>query len=388
MADEKDPLQNFKVEHLFLLIGRNPLPNYVAAKLLNSKQNKSGQPVKTTLYLLYSEDDDMRGLSGTAGYADNLKSVLGETEYEYKYVPIEPSEPDTIVAGINKYLPGIPSNSSVGLHYTGGTKAMSVHAYNTFIRSQRKVTYSYLDPRNLALSIDADIPGGESISFPLALTERPEESFLFKASGISLDQLLSLHDLKKLQRKDDNPHREVADPAFTKAMSDSIEDYINTSRLSGRLFEDFVLSQVLEIRSDCHIHEDDCGSSLEIAMPDKTNEQFFEVDVVAIRGYQLFAISCTLDVDPDPEQPGQKRRTGLSKCKQKLFEIKVRAEQLGGEEARVALVCPMGKPSQSNGAENLRRLREQLKGDNIRVFGYDDLANLKTQLQDWFTRGA
>jgi len=391
MSEMLDCLMKYKTEHLFLLIGRNPLPNFVAAKLLGRKTDNSGNPIKTSLYLLHSEDDKRRGLSGTKSYADNLKKVLGEEEYVYNYVPVEPSRPDTVTDGISKYLPVIPNDQLVGLHYTGGTKAMAVHAYNTFNCSKRKVTYSYLDPRSLALNIDADNPGGESTSFPLALTERPEEKLLFDAATISLNELLALHNLEKLQRRTENPLSIITRPADVEAMSKDVEGHINGGSLSATLLEEFVLSQVLELKRECSLH--DCGYNLEIALPKNiaNNGQFFEIDVVAMRGYRLFAISCTLDVDPDlelnPKPPGYKARTGANKCKQKLFEIKARAEQLGGEEARVALVCPMGKPGQPNGVENLRRLMEQLKGDNIRVFGYDDLADLKIQLQDWFIRG-
>lgn len=40
-------LDNFKVDHLFLLIGENPLPNYVAAKTLLKEAGKA--------YLVFTE---------------------------------------------------------------------------------------------------------------------------------------------------------------------------------------------------------------------------------------------------------------------------------------------------------------------------------------------
>ncbi len=57
----------------------------------------------------------------------------------------------------------------------------------------------------------------------------------------------------------------------------------------------------------------------------------FQFDVAAMRGYQLFAFSCTT------EDGKRKGKRGL--LKQKLFESYVRARQMGGDEACAALVC-------------------------------------------------
>ena len=64
---------------------------------------------------------------------------------------------------------------------------------------------------------------------------------------------------------------------------------------------------------------------------DKQHPVCYELDVVGIRGYQLFAISCST--------------SGGFDTKQKLFEVAMRARQLGGDEARIALVCMSDKPS-------------------------------------------
>jgi hypothetical protein len=55
-----DPL---KTQHLFLLIGANPLPNYVAAMLLAQDGG--------TVYLLHTH-----GLEGTAPFAENLRFAI------------------------------------------------------------------------------------------------------------------------------------------------------------------------------------------------------------------------------------------------------------------------------------------------------------------------
>jgi hypothetical protein len=63
----------------------------------------------------------------------------------------------------------------------------------------------------------------------------------------------------------------------------------------------------------------------------------------------------------------------------KLFEIAHRARQLGGDEARIGLVClAYGK--------NLTALKHQLKDDHIEVFGNhnNNLEALEEDLREWF----
>ena len=91
-----------------------------------------------------------------------------------------------------------------------------------------------------------------------------------------------------------------------------------------------------------------------------------DVDVVALRGYQLFAFSCST---------GSKK--GLLKTK--LFEAYIRARQLGGDEGRIALVCCSNDP---DGLEYEMRRDVDPEG-RIRVFGSKHLADLVTHVGQW-----
>lgn len=71
---------------------------------------------------------------------------------------------------------------------------------------------------------------------------------------------------------------------------------------------------------------------------DRTSSAAFELDVAAVLGYQLIAVSCTMSLD---------RHT----CKRKGFEVIHRARQLGGDQARSILVCPLS-PEQASQLEN------------------------------------
>ena len=95
----------------------------------------------------------------------------------------------------------------------------------------------------------------------------------------------------------------------------------------------------------------------------------FELDVIAIRDYQLYGFSCGTDTDSNG---------GRGHLKLKLFEAYVRAKQLGGDEARVALVCSADDP------EGLQaEIRRDLEAPHIRVFGRKHLLNLAEEFTRW-----
>ena len=128
--------------------------------------------------------------------------------------------------------------------------------------------------------------------------------------------------------------------------------------LYGKWLEHHVLDVLRTLAGVLEFHE--CGQNVEA-----TGVQF-DLDVIAMRGYQLFAISCSTD---------SKKRL----LKLKLFEADVRARQLGGDEARVALVCCAAEPHQIE-----REMQRDLgvKG-RICVFGREHLANLSEHLKHW-----
>lgn len=141
--------------------------------------------------------------------------------------------------------------------------------------------------------------------------------------------------------------------------------YVFAEWLAGKWLEDYVLHMVLNLREQGSLH--DCGASFEPADANDLRQSFFELDVVALRGYQLFAISCTTS-------------SLKQECKLELIEVYVRARQLGGDEARVALVCMSPKPD---------TLRNQLERDlnvkgQIKVFGSHELPRLDQHLALWF----
>ena len=133
--------------------------------------------------------------------------------------------------------------------------------------------------------------------------------------------------------------------------------------LDGAWLEHYVLSQIYAVSQDCQLH--DWGTTL--ATDPESSLFEFEFDVAAMRGYQLFGISCTTD---------------LSKTigKSKLFEAYVRSRQLGGDEARVGLVCGYPDPEKLQSEVTYSWDAE----GKIRVFGPQHLPNLGDHLTRWF----
>jgi hypothetical protein len=445
----------YKVDHLFLLIGENPLPNYVAAKLL---LKEGGKP-----YLVFSEY--------TEKSAERLKEILDLSDKEM--VPLNNNQSNAYeitkrirekIKDIKKYF---PDKNSFGLNYTGGTKAMAAHTYQALLSHDDKdltiqlnpaPVFSYLDSHSLKILIDQtnnpiplDIPKeplelsleklfelhGLSLSKPpktevtlpelvetiikndlawrewckkqlsvegrqreelkreqkeleiqegeeiasnqnnivteiyfnlkewknatdlrnlsLPIHELPEEitSVLEKYAFIDDNGNLSIQKLEQIQQQIEY---EIPKPKKSKDYPEEICKW-----LEGIWLEDYVLQQLNKIQKECSL--DEVGMSFDF--PEKLNIIQFEFDVACLRGYQLFAISCTTSND-----------SGL--CKSKLFEAYHRARQMGGDEARVALVCYYDKPTKIK-----QRFMSQIDDPKVSVFGSGDIADLSEKLKAW-----
>jgi len=179
-------------------------------------------------------------------------------------------------------------------------------------------------------------------------------------------------------------------PAFREAMSNELGQHDSDLKLaaargkgckdeqdfckwlSGTWLESAVLAALQDCPEELHLTE--CCMDLKVKVPDnKAEGTEFQFDVVAMRGYQLFAFSCTTE--------SARKRGGRELVKQKLFEAYVRVRQMGGDEACVALVCAMEQ-------EEADKLQEEMRHDispegRIRVFGRECLANLTGYIADW-----
>ena len=389
-----------RVDHLMLLVGGNPLPNAVAGRLLVAE--------KGTVSLVHS--------AKTARVARLLRQWLVQQQPapRVRFKEVDESDPVSILGGVRAELHAIKC-ASVGLHYTGGTKAMSVHAYRGMERwageQGAEPVFSYLDARTLELVFDPTAPeSGQS-------TRR---EYVGRALTMRVDDLMRLHGWRLQQPMRPRPllpatarelARVAADDGGARAWNKWKQDVLYPSRdqraafplpadpllrdataalqqelslgprdrvtpdalaregediygwLDGLWLESAVLQGVLDCQTRCGL--DEAGLSLRPAagsgLPTK-----FEFDVAAVRGYQLFACSCSIKSDH-------------GSLKHKLFEAYIRAHQLGGDEARLALVCC---------SDRLQPLEDEVRRDidpegRTRVFGRRHLGNLAAHLEQW-----
>lgn len=414
-----------KVDHLFLLIGENPLPNYVAARLL---LKRGGTP-----YLVHT--------TGTAIQAERLKRILDNEDNELlgltnaQVVSLNDYESDAyhIQDEIRRKTESLKTGR-LGMNYTGGTKAMAVHAYRALFQLNRPDTvFSYLDPRRLEICIDREngdrirmkvkkfhlevelvkvfqLHGWDLSSEPTYEPKLPKAARAFAKFHVDAEAGRVWRDwcndvLREKTRDAKNrwlEEKKLRDvPALSLKMLQSQEgiknalEYLKVSGeelllqtikekgleklkhacewLDGEWLEHYVLQQVKELAGEWSIHES--ATSFWIKDPSTPKDNKFQFDVAFMRSYQLFAISCTT-IDHKNE------------CKQKLFEAYVRAQQLGGTEARIALVCCASqKDVNALQTEIVNVLKAEpgtaLKDYKIAVFGRDDLCDISSGIAEW-----
>jgi len=403
----------YKVDHLFLLVGENPLPNYVAARLL---LNQGGTP-----YLVYT--------TGTDKPAQRLQKILSSEPIGLKtaqLVPLNNGEADAyqIQKAIRSKLETI-KDGKIGLNYTGGTKAMAVHAYREVLSKERPETvFSYLDPRRLEMCIDRE--NGDRIRIKvkpemlqvklvklfqihgLELNGNPTKEAQLPELAVELARIFKDENQAKqwfdwycqvfcgeARKKKNSNYGDWKSKSDLAGLSISIETappavitYLKRENLvtsddklslqavqqkgvfqeikhfckylDGLWLEHYVLQQVKNI-ADKHSIKD-YGLNFEVPLTGTRNG--FEFDVAFTRGYQLFAMSVSTTSKRDL-------------CKVKLFEAYLRARQMGGDEARVALICCTDEP------DSLKAEVAVLDDKKIAVFGRDDLMDLSSRIEGW-----
>lgn len=391
-----DPFARYRTDTLILLVGGNPLPNYVAAHLLSRTASQ--------IVLIHSE--------GTQARAKLLEQVLrreGRTKLTRESV--NEADPASIFQQVQAVAQKHPSGS-IGLNYTGGTKAMSVHAYRALEQVNSQAIFSYLDARRLSMVID-----------------RTDCLLIEQRVAVSLDTLLELHGLESRKRdmqkaistpalpdtraallkvhtdaaqragwrtwcqqhlrRDNGKHKTdgdlnkltVADVTVADVQAAFQQDATAVPLLKdilvrkgssiakwleGDWFEEYVFGCV----QACIAHRAACDLAMTINPAIGSTD--FEFDIGLMYGHQFFGISVTTD-DTKPL------------CKSKLLEAVVRTEQLGGAEARCALVCCAND-------EIVDKLKDEVQGlpneTLIRVFGAQQIDQLAEHLDQWITEAS
>lgn len=405
-------IEQFRTDHLILLVGTNPLPVYVAARLLARKH----------VYLFYSHAAEEAGIPSTKKYADFIKRELEEHVLSCQCLGLHDVDRSKIAGTVQSTLnalkkSGQPGSESIGINYTGATKPMSLHAYDAVRQwaSENKTptVCSYLDPRRLALVVDAPRQGTYPI--PRAKLQLDLETIialhgyrLKPGTGrreVSPARLQLARAIAGIYSTPDTAQRAAWDAWHRDSQELGLPDSPDLAALievmrqicaaGGQLYSDEGLARALgphaqlnsyrkwfkgtwleelahnALTSNPSVQEAIAGVEPEPQRPPEPGESSpkFELDVAATVGYQLFAIACTTMSKKD------------SMTKKHLMQAYIRAQELGGEEARVAFVCLVDNPELLKLA-----LQEEWHIDRqVQVFGLRDLAQLDNKISYWIT---
>jgi hypothetical protein len=381
-----------RCDHLILLVGGNPLPNAVSGHLLVKPGGR--------ITLIYSEGT----LDVARRLADWLRKHAQITVEEVdKRLCVREQEPVSIYKRVQHVLDRGESNE-VGLNYTGGTKAMAVHAYRAVeawaTSRNRKAIFSYLDARTncmifdhspWAISVDRQaslqlddmlaLHGWCLASVPVQKPILPETATAIAAAHAAdcgsnqpayaewkkkLSTSKSEVDWPTGQQLDEVAKalkREIWQGEAEKLNLHQASQHLKMSRvksfcdwLTGKWLDHYVLHVLIDVLC----LTDSQGISVE--------QPKFELDAATVVGHHLFAFSCTTQTKKD-------------ELKLKLFEAVLRARQLGGDHASVALVTVVDS---ALALEIQNEARQQIDADErIRVFGCAELGQLDHYISCW-----
>ncbi len=186
MSHATDPFTAYCSNVLFLLIGSNPLPNYVAARLLAREGG--------TIILIHS--------GATSSVAERLLRRLkddlpGRVMRLYSVPEADGPAIARKVGEAARAFEGSYPRLSIGLNYTGGTKPMAAYSYQALAGLFPRGIFSYLDARTLSMVID---PGGGTVQ------HIPVE----RRVALKLHDIVALHGYEIRQQRNTPCHLPIA----------------------------------------------------------------------------------------------------------------------------------------------------------------------------------
>ncbi|MBF0502760.1 MAG: hypothetical protein HQM09_21680 [Candidatus Riflebacteria bacterium] len=394
-----------RIENLALLIGSNPLPNFIVAKMLKPKRIRGYYSAQTKIVWERLKESIQRDLQ------------LKTTDFEN----VELSDPNDTRKIKNEAL----NLSYWHLNYTGGTKTMSAFIYHLFRESKGFETASYLDdhdPAKACLRFDNGTNEAVDVAIDMVTFASlhgftpPTDSAHGSAEGgpsekdalAIAEKVLSDEQLKNrvfLYSKDNRDNKDNSPVAlvdklvvnfrdFPKELPESWKEWLPVIGLpeswkelsskkrerwskffSGTWLEEYVKGLLKPMNGNHFL-----DSGIHYFFPgDKAS--IFELDVVIIRKHRLYAISCTTDAS-------------VNLCKSKGFEILHRVRQLGGDMARAGLLCFLSDEECRNKIKKPIRKNWDAPTD-IEVWGIDSLqswhedlknGSIPAQLKEWLDK--
>lgn len=353
---------------LIFTVGTNPLPIWVAwFHLKNELTVNEVQLVHT---------------AGTVDEKTRLRQYCNGANFVDNDILTSPGDPGVVrdnVGVIPETLDRTINNLHV--HYTGGTKVMSVETVAELEYSLPKgvtLATSYLDPRGADGPTIVDSNGHTLVSD----TRKDVTADLARVAhlnGFTLAPFVHEYwDATQRRRvREECPAPAILDEnqeAQGRAVLGRIKPG-RAGRIDSKHFEYAVYVALKEALERIGTRNAKRGNykifhSVNVRRTGaKKQTPHFELDVVAILGYQIVVVSCTLE-------------TGNALIKQKGMEVLLRARQLGGDEAQAIVLCGAN-------SDNAQRLEGELHnevgsaGAPLRVWGTDKRSNLSDHFHNY-----
>lgn len=335
-----------------ILVGINPIPCYVSAVYLIHHYQSNN------IILLCSEENPSINQAGSFPIAERIKSLIeSKFDTDILEVSIRCIKELTNPIEISELLCKIcPPEHPVHLNYTGGTKTMTALAYST-LNIRDNFSSSYLDGRRQQMIINGHAQlcmKGDLRAEPIFSMSIDEIAYIHNlpkvySGGCSNDfapLLAKLNDLLDAQELyllyEDLPKPKSAnlpktDTQDMKAQYISFRDeLINSSRIREKNISESKINKYIDGDwLEQHLFEElNKNQSMEVKFyfdlkrKLNTGNEHFQIDIIAVYGYQLTLISVTTD-------------STKGRCKLKAFEAIHRARQLGGDFAKAVLVTLM-----------------------------------------------
>ena len=347
---------------LIFTVGTNPLPIWVT---WNHLKNQLTAPI--CVRFVHTQ--------GTVNEKDRLANYCQGATF-IPHIQTSPGHPGTVRQDVEVILNGLANNTNLHIHYTGGTKVMSVEtvaALEYGLPQGVALETSYLDPRGNS---------GPTIVDSSGITLVPDARVNINAQLAQVAHLNGftpgpfVHEYYNVGQRN---HVRIDCPAPAILNDGQIEigrtmlnnmGQGNRGGITGTNFEYaayVALKDALERIQRCNyelfhsVHVRRTGAA--------QTDPHFELDVVAVLGYQIFVVSCTLSAQH-------------ALIKQKGMEVILRARQLGGDEAQAIVLCNANQ-------DNARRLEKELHdevgsaGTPLKVWGHNKWRDLSDQFYNY-----
>ena len=328
---------------LIMTIGTNALPIWVAWHHL---KDKLGESVELRFIHTKQTKDE---------------KVLLEKRIRSEYpgttilagIPIKPGEPKTIRKAIeDNIITGRPEECThFHIHYTGGTKSMGVETVSTIEKEiasdpNTTVNASYLNPRGSA--------GPEIVSRTSLHVPDTRDGI-----NVDLESIAELNGIKFTQPLTPTPDQLNRGIQWLNNNWPDPPAYRVADENTGFVLEYGVYAAFKRALKDKGREPWQLYRGMNARRVPRhgrrSNPNPFELDVVAVLGYQVVLVSCAILTEASP-------------IKIKAMEGIIRAKQLGGEEAHCITVCKATNPS----CDRIQAgLEDEMGDDNphLRIWG-------------------